>query len=369
MTRFVTLSTLGLALILLAPAGSAQTKLTASNAANADFFGAHVAVSDDGLRAVVAAPLSEAGGATDTGALYVYSRSDDNSAWDQQAVLTASGAAEFDNLGTWINANPLNGGSPLAMSGDGSRIAAGALLADVGGNQDQGAVYVFTLDNGTWSQEAELTGAATVFTQFGFSIDLDDDGSRMVVGTRFDDLGTGDTNEGRAYVFDRDDNGTWSETARLTAASPAGADFFGAAVGISDDGGTVVVGAPLDDSASITANANNDAGAVYVFTLDNGTWSQQARIEAGAPVAADNLGYARRHQWGGRPDRRRRVPARRRRQRRRRRRLRLYGRRRDVDAGGRADRERHGELDVRQPRHPGLHQRRRPPRARGRPAR
>lgn len=293
MSRFATLSTLALAVVLLAPAAGAQTKLTASNAANADFLGAHVAVSDDGLRAVAAAPLSEGGGTvTDVGALYVYSRSDDNSAWTQQAVLTASDAAQFDNLGTWTNANPLNGGSPLAMSGDGTRIAAGALLADISGNTDQGAVYVFALDNGTWAQEAKLTGAATLFTQFGFSIDLDGDGDRMIVGTRFDDLGSGDTNEGRAYVFDRD-GGTWTETARLTAETPAAADFFGAAVGISDDGETAIVGAPLDDSAAITDNANNDAGAVYVFTRGgDGSWSQQARLEASAPVAADNLGYA-----------------------------------------------------------------------------
>ena len=286
MTRFATL------LLLLAAPLQAQTKLTASNAANADFFGAHVAVSDDGLRAVVAAPLSEAAGPDDGGALYVYARTE-GSPWSQQAVLTASDAAPFDNLGTWTNQAPLNGGSPLAMSGDGTRIAAGALFADIDGNADQGAVYVFARGgDGSWSQEAKVTGAATRFTQFGFSVALDDDGSRMVVGARFDDLGAGDTNEGRAYVFDRSDNGTWSETARLTAASPAGADFFGAAVGISGDGETAVIGAPLDDSAAVTDNANNDAGAVYVFTRgDDGAWTQRARIEASAPVAADNLGY------------------------------------------------------------------------------
>lgn len=291
MKRFDTIL-IALAVALALPA-QAQTRLTASNPANADFLGAHVAVSDDGLRAVAAAPFSEAGGATDTGALYVFSRASGADAWAQEAVLTASDATEFDNLGTWFNveAAPLNGGSPLAISGDGTRIAAGAVFADISGNVDQGAVYVFALDGGTWAQEAKVTGAATTLTQFGFSIDLDDDGDRMVVGARFDDLGAADTNEGRAYVFDRSGE-TWTESARLTAGAPAGADFFGAAVGISDDGTTVVVGAPLDDSATITDNANNDAGAVYVFAESGGTWSQQARLESSAPAVADNVGYA-----------------------------------------------------------------------------
>lgn len=295
MARFATLLSLALAVALAAPS-EAQTKLTASTAANADFLGAHVAVSDDGLWAVAAAPLSDAGGATDTGALYVFSRTE-GGAWSEAATLTASDAAEFDNLGTWTNGDapgPLNGGSTLAISGDGTRIAAGATLADIGGNVDQGAVYVFTRgEDGAWSQEAKLTGAATLFTQFGFSVALSDAGERLVVGARYDDLGTEDTNEGRAYVFDRSDDGTWTEIGRLTAETSAAADFFGAAVDISSDGQMIAVGAPLDDSATITDPASNDAGAVYVFAEgDDGSWAMQARLETTTPIAFDNLGYA-----------------------------------------------------------------------------
>ena len=53
-------------------------------------------------------------------------------------------------------------------------------------------------------------------------------------------------------------------------------DQFGQSIGLSGD--TLVVGAPLEESCAKGINgdqANNgcpDSGAVYVFTLSNGTW-------------------------------------------------------------------------------------------------
>ena len=77
-------------------------------------------------------------------------------------------------------------------------------------------------------------------------------------------------------------------------------DTFGYTIALSDDGDTLAVGAPAEDSrpSGITGNqADNSAqgaGAVYVFTRSGATWSQQAYIKSGNPVGADGdlFGYA-----------------------------------------------------------------------------
>lgn len=63
-------------------------------------------------------------------------------------------------------------------------------------------------------------------------------------------------------------------------------DLFGWSIALSADGTTLAVGAPAEDSKAIGANGdqqNNDsrnAGAVYVFTKENGVWVQQAYLKA-----------------------------------------------------------------------------------------
>lgn len=71
-------------------------------------------------------------------------------------------------------------------------------------------------------------------------------------------------------------------------------DQFGKSIGLSDD--TLVVGAPNEESCATGINgdqANNGcsgAGAVYVFTRTNGTWSQQAYLKASDAHASGGLG-------------------------------------------------------------------------------
>ncbi|NJK31141.1 MAG: DUF4215 domain-containing protein [Deltaproteobacteria bacterium] len=63
-------------------------------------------------------------------------------------------------------------------------------------------------------------------------------------------------------------------------------DEFGVSVALSEDGNTLAVGAPREDSAAtgIDGDQANDGatngGAVYVFVRNGGTWSQQAYVKA-----------------------------------------------------------------------------------------
>jgi hypothetical protein len=73
---------------------------------------------------------------------------------------------------------------------------------------------------------------------------------------------------GAAYVFERDAGGYWRETAKLLAADGAPGDQFGRSVAV--EGGTVLIGAPLDG-----------AGSVYIFRHDEAAgWTARGKLVA-----------------------------------------------------------------------------------------
>jgi len=122
--------------------------------------------------------------------------------------------------------------SSVAMSG--GVVVAGAPLATVGTNQDQGAVYLFTRSSGGWSDE--------------------------------------------------------SETARLVASDGSAGDYFGTMVAISGD--TVVVGSAGQTVCTLatfpcpaqTASSN----VLYMFTEPPGGWS--GTVEESAKLAVADAG-------------------------------------------------------------------------------
>ncbi len=93
--------------------------------------------------------------------------------------------------------------------------------------------------------------------EFGYSVAVD--GNTAVVGAP-----GSNGNAGAAYVFvftEADDDGVWSQAAKLTAPSPVTNDEFGISVAV--DGSTVVVGAP---------GTNSNTGEAYVFTEPSQGW-------------------------------------------------------------------------------------------------
>lgn len=72
----------------------------------------------------------------------------------------------------------------------------------------------------------------------------------------------------------------------IKASNTEANDFFGWSIALSADGTTLAVGAPAEDSSSVGVNGNQDnnestnSGAVYVFTKNNGVWTQQAYLKA-----------------------------------------------------------------------------------------
>ena len=244
-----------------------QAKLTASDAAVSDYFGGSVSVFGDTV--VIGARRDDHAGGTNAGSAYVFVRS--GGVWTEQAKLTASDAAAYEEFGCSVS-----------LSGDTAVI--GAAGDDHAGGTGAGSAYVFMRTGGPgapgWTEQAKLTASdAAASDNFGCSVSLS--GDTAVIGAHYDDH-AGGTCAGSAYVFVRS-SGTWTEQAKLTASDAATGDEFGCSVCVFGD--AAVIGADDDSHAGGT-----DAGSAYVFVRSGGIWTEQARLTASAAAAYDHFG-------------------------------------------------------------------------------
>ena len=164
----------------------------------------------------------------------------------------------------------------VAVSLSGDTALAGAFGADVEGFPGAGAVYVFERSGFTWTQTAKLTardphGADLLGGAVGLA------GATAIVGA--DGLNPG----GAAYVFERTGAG-WMQTAQLIGGDTADGDFFGNAVAI--DGDTVLIGARGDD------DAGSRSGSAYVFERAATGWVQTQKLAPNPAAANDAFGEA-----------------------------------------------------------------------------
>jgi hypothetical protein len=192
----------------------------------------------------------------------------------QQAKLIASDGGRGDRFG-----------SSIAIYGD--MVVVGAPDDGIGANDIRGSAYVFVRSNGAWSQQAKLIASdGAALDQFGSSVAIS--GNTIVVGAPSDDIGT-NAGQGSAYVFvpwlSPIWGTVWIQQAKLTSNDGAAWDKFGSSVGISVD--SVVTGAPGDN-----IGANADQGSAYVFSRNNGSWPQQAKLIASDGAAGDEFGHS-----------------------------------------------------------------------------
>lgn len=184
------------------------------------------------------------------------------------AKLTAPDAAAGDIFGYSV-----------ALSGDTTVV--GAYLDDHAGGLNAGSAYVYVRTGGLWTQQAKLTAPdASQSDFFGYSVAVS--GDTVVVGAlQADEYGT---DAGLAYVFVRA-GGVWTHQATLVASDTALSDFFGVSVALSGD--TTVVGAYADDHAG-----GGNAGSVYVYVRNGGSWTQLAKLTASDAAPGDSFGIS-----------------------------------------------------------------------------
>ncbi|MDI1480679.1 FG-GAP repeat protein [Polyangium sp. y55x31] len=147
-------------------------------------------------------------------------------------------------------------GISAAIDGD---TAAVGMLWSAGSDDHVGAVYLFERSGATWSEVAELKAPGTAYyDEFGDSVALA--GDRLAVGAPYiDEL------PGAVFSYTRQ-GGVWTLEGKVVAADGLGSREFGWNVVLSGD--RLVVMDPR----------SGDVGAVYVFVLQGGTWTQEARL-------------------------------------------------------------------------------------------
>jgi len=245
-------------------------KLTASDGAGQDFFGDSVAVSSDGSVVAVGAWIKDLNLHNASGAVYVFER----------PVAGWADATETACLS--VNSTPASYelGVSVAISGDGSVIAAGA---------DQyytlpGAVYVYVRSGSNWidkTEDAKLTQSDSVETtaRFGSTLGMSADGSTVVVGTA--QLET-------IYVYNKPGTG-WANSsapdAKLTASDGDTNNKLGSVVAVSADGSTIAGGAYRPN--------NTGGGSVYLYVKPGTGWTnatENVKVQADVPSYGDYFG-------------------------------------------------------------------------------
>lgn len=244
---------------LIDGAWTQTAKLTASDAEAADVFGISVSLSGD--RALVGAYFEDENG-DNAGAAYIFELQ--NGAWIQTAKLLADDGVAGDLFG-----------ASVSISGD--RAVVGA-LNHINDTANSGSVYVFELQDGGWSQVAELIpNDVGPYAKFG-NVSLY--GNKILVGAGGE---LPETNTGAAYLFEKID-GSWSQTSKLTASDGNLSDFFGGAVSI------------LDNKALVGARGQEEqgffSGAAYLFELQDGQWIETAKLTASNGDSEDNFGIS-----------------------------------------------------------------------------
>ncbi|MDE0300998.1 MAG: T9SS type A sorting domain-containing protein [Candidatus Poribacteria bacterium] len=208
-------------------------------------FGWCVSISGNAL--IIGAPETNG-----SGAAFIFHRSGNN--WKGVKKLFHEGPAKGDGFG-----------EDVAID---RNTAIVGVAGDDEAERDSGSAYVYFREGNIWRQQAKLIPSDSARGDaFGSSVFVL--GNTAVIGSN------GNTHNnvrfcGAAYVFTRQD-GVWTEQAKLTASDAGKADRFGTAVSMSEK--TILVGAPFRDT-----EAKVDAGAAYTYLFDGNTWKEQGKL-------------------------------------------------------------------------------------------
>lgn len=207
-------------------------------------IGSSVGMSEDGNTMIVGLP----GQSNNTGGAYVYGRS--GGIWSlQSGLLVGTGAT-----------GAASQGQAVAINTDGTRILVGG---PTDGPNHEGAVWIYTKTNGAWSQYGpKLTGSdSTTNALFGSFVDLADESDYFAVGSPGDQSSLGCT-----HVFQLIGEDWVQMGSKLVGTGSVGSTpRQGFSVQISDLGQALITGSPGDAGG---------LGACWVFTQTLGVWSQ-----------------------------------------------------------------------------------------------
>ncbi len=151
-----------------------------------------------------------------------------------------------------------------------------------------GAAFIYHYENGGWNFQYKLVAEdADAKDHFGRSVFINDE--HAIVGCTYSD--DPDTYNGSAYIFVNNNDGTWTQQAKLLASDRRKLDRFGVSVGIDGDYAIIgCYGADYNDGGVDYLNA----GAAYIYELDRETssWGNEVIIHPNVPVAEEKFGWS-----------------------------------------------------------------------------
>ena len=233
-------------------------KLTASGGNTMDLFGNSISQTES--RALIGSALDK-DIALDAGAAYIFER-ENSGPWSEITRLTADDAKASARFGA-------------SVALDGERALIGASGDDEKGAR-AGSAYVFEYQGGgVWTQEDKFFGSDTDAQDlFGSSLALT--GDRALIGG---------SNADAAYIFERQGDGSWVEITRLAPGDVSAGDGFGRAVSLLDD--RALIGAPTQDQQGASS------GAAYVFQRkEDGSWMEVAKLGGEDASEGDRFGFS-----------------------------------------------------------------------------
>ena len=280
-------------------------------AIDATLFGSSVAIDGD---IIVVGAMLDTGAEWGSGRLHVYGRN--GAVWSRRQVLDAPDGDLTDMLGSsvdieggtiiagawWDEENGVRSGSAYIFedSGEGDFTFAGKLLPSDGlpeatfgrtvavsgslavvgaplhraDGAAAGSVYLYERDvDGSWSQTSRIVhDELTAGDRFGISLDLD--GNLLAVGSSW-----ADEERGRVDLFEIGSGGVVTQVATIQPPSIDPGDQFGFDVALEGD--QLLVGAYLDDEAAV------DGGSAWFYERVDGTWT----LDQG-PLVDDFIGGA-----------------------------------------------------------------------------
>ncbi|NND71798.1 MAG: hypothetical protein HKN43_09475 [Rhodothermales bacterium] len=208
-----------------------------------DYFGSSVAIRNN--IALVGANGADLCGAN-SGAAYIYTFEEETGHWTESASLQPENCLEGMSFGRSV------------ALGDSTAVVSSfreTPIADI-----PNSVFVFRLQpDGSWKREARLIGSF-IGKEGAFASSLSMHGERIAISS------SGDASArqygGSVYIFERNSDGRWKETHRITVPRERSSGIFGGEAVLSGD--FLAVTAP--------SYSDNGKGSLYVFEFDQGEW-------------------------------------------------------------------------------------------------
>ena len=220
-------------------------------------FGNSVAISDAKNRIAIGS-IADDSKASNAGAVYIYEK---NLQWSQTATIVGSDIPAYSTYKySWF-------GSTVDFANNGDTLVVGAFYAP-GNTATSGAVYVYRWVEPFWVESKIFPRDGTDTNNFGYQVDITDDGQRMVV------------SDYRHSVYICSWNGVDWDHVNMVPSDYESDSLLGYSVAISNSGSAIVVGAPQDESAS---------GSAYLYQFGGESWLE-SKIKASDAVPNREFG-------------------------------------------------------------------------------